>query len=387
MSVKVSFIGSRGYPFVYSGYETFISKLLAVIDLEKYEITVYCHRDLFKSREKKYNGVHRVFVPSIRNKSLNQLSNSFLSLLHALFILRPEILFFVNTSSGLFSPITKLLGIRTVMITDGLEWKRPKWQGFGSKIFYIASKMASKYIDVLVSDSVEMKNVYLDEFGRDSEFISYGAEAKSVDDLSMLDRHGLEKDSYYLIVGRLIPDNNSHLFLEAFKASYSDKRLVVVGDAPFNDAYAESMKSKADHRVLFTGYVTDPVELEQLYAGAYAYLHGHEYGGTNPTLLKALGYGCAIVSLDNAFSREVLESGKYGQLVAKDLNAVIRLFNIGLAEPARLQLKNKARNRIMDAYQWDDVARAYEHLFDKMMRSSFKSQFVQDISKDDKTTN
>src|SRR5690606_38012947 len=99
-----------------------------------------------------------------------------------------------------------------------------------------------------------------------------------------------EPKNYFLIVGRLVPDNNADLIVAGFLQSNSQKTLVIVGDVPFEDEWANRLKNIRDPRLLFTGYVTDPNELAALYSHFYAYFHGHEFGGTNPAMLKALGY-------------------------------------------------------------------------------------------------
>jgi glycosyltransferase involved in cell wall biosynthesis len=101
----------------------------------------------------------------------------------------------------------------------------------------------------------------------------------------------LKTRDYYLIVGRLIPDNNADLLVEGYLAANSGKKLVIVGDVPYKDAYADRLKSKASSNIIFLGYVTNSEILAELYHHCFAYLHGHEFGGTNPTMLKAMAYG------------------------------------------------------------------------------------------------
>jgi glycosyltransferase involved in cell wall biosynthesis len=363
---KIAIIGSRGYPHVYSGYETFVKETFELLS-EKYDVHVYCHRNLFNDKPAKVNGITLHYLPTINHKTLNQLSNSFLSTLHALFK-GYDVILYVNTANGPFGLITKLFGIKTAIITDGLEWLRPKWDGIGAKYFLWASKIATKVFDVLISDSKEMRKIYLEKFGVDSVVIAYGAHLRYSNTDHKIMKFGLEKDSYYLVVGRLIPDNNADLVVNGFKKASTGKKLVVVGDVPYKDEYADRIKSEASDKIFFTGYVYDQELLMELYANAYSYIHGHEFGGTNPTLLKALAYGCSILALDTPFSREVLRDEDFGTYFDKDPDSFAKAVNRLDSEPERVKRqKDNSRERIKNTYTWEKIADQYDHLFQKMI--------------------
>src|SRR5690606_12047925 len=138
-NVKIAIIGSRGYPYVYSGYETFVKETFELLS-SKYEIHVYCHKHLFADRPAEVNGIKLHYIPTVKHKALSQLSNGFLSTLHALIFGKYDIILYVNTANGPFGLLTKLFRIKSAINTDGLEWLRPKWKGLGSKYFLWASK-------------------------------------------------------------------------------------------------------------------------------------------------------------------------------------------------------------------------------------------------------
>ena len=142
--MKVAIIGSRGYPYVYSGYETLVKELSERLVKRGVRVRVYCHKPLFENRPKVVNGIELVYLPSIETKVLSQLSNSFLSFLHVCFS-KVDVVFVVNTANGPFGLITKIFRKPTIINLDGLEWKRPKWKGLGSKYFFWSSKMATKF--------------------------------------------------------------------------------------------------------------------------------------------------------------------------------------------------------------------------------------------------
>ena len=165
-----------------------------------------------------------------------------------------------------------------------------------------------------------------------------------------------------MIVGRLIPDNNSDIILDGFLQSSSEKKLVIVGDVPFQDAYAKKIKaqSQTSDQVIMTGYVKESDTLAELYHHCYAYLHGHEFGGTNPTMLKAMAYGCAILALKTPFNDEMLSSGKFGDFFNKSIDSISEKIKGFDLHPKRvMDLKNYSRLGISKKYTWDHVCNQY----------------------------
>lgn len=367
--MKVAIIGSRGYPYVYSGYETLVKELSDRLVKKGVHVKVYCHKALFKERPKFVNGVELVYMPAIESKILSQLSHSFLSMMHCC-LSDVDVILAVNPANGPFALLAKIFGKHTAINLDGLEWKRPKWKGLGAKYFFFASRIASKWYDTLINDSDEMRKIYLELFNKDSVVIAYGAKVRHAQQPELIATWNLEKDGYYLIVGRLIPDNNADIIVEGFLHSKSKRKLVIVGDVPYKDEYATRIKNMAqlDERLIFTGYVTDPNALAELYHHAYGYFHGHEYGGTNPTMIKALAYGSAIIALDTVFNREMLQEGKYGLLFSKESTQITELLDeIDSDEDRMSALKQNSRNGLTKKYDWDHVADQYLDVFQELI--------------------
>lgn len=366
--MKICIIGTRGYPYVYSGYETFVRELgERLVDNYNYDLTIYCHRNLFKDRPENKNGIRLKYIWTLKHKSLSQLVHSFQCFIHACFS-DYDLILVVNSANGPFGLISRVFGKKTAINVDGLEWLRPKWKGLGGKYFYWASKMATKLYDQIINDSFAMRDFYLKEFKVDSEVIAYGANIRYSSKKELIKKWQIEEDDYYLIVGRLIPDNNADLIVREFIRSNTKKKLVIVGDVPYNDSYAKSIKSIKDERIIFTGYVTDQEELAELYHNCYAYFHGHEFGGTNPTMLKAMAYGCAIIALDTPFTREMLQENEYGLYFSKkeeDLSGKIDFADSN--EKLLETLKSKSRNRIKENYTWEKITQQYHELFESLI--------------------
>ena len=365
--LKIAIIGSRGYPIVYSGYETFVKEVSERLVAQNISVRVYCQKHLFSTRPKHVNGVELVYMPTVQTKSLNQLVHSFFSMLHACFS-KTDVILVVNAANGPFGLISLLAQKKTLINVDGLEWLRPKWKGLGAAYFKFAAKLATLFYNTIITDAEAMRQVYLQTFKADSTVIAYGANIRHSKNPELINRFGLTPNEYFLIVGRLIPDNNSDLILEGFKKANSNKKLVIVGDVPYQDAYAQRMKANASYQILFLGYITDSEVLAELYHQSYAYLHGHEYGGTNPTMLKAMAYGCAILALDTVFNREMLENGQFGWFFQKTSDSVALYLQQAEHNPQAVQtLKEKARDGITQKYNWDEVTRAYVTVFKALM--------------------
>jgi len=365
--MNIAIIGSRGYPYVYSGYETFVKELVERLVPRGYDVTVYCHKNLFKDFPQQDNGVNLVYIPTIEKKSLSQFVHSIQSILHACFG-GFDIILVVNSANGPFGLITRLFGKKTAINVDGLEWLRPKWKGLGSKYFYWASKVATKLFDVIITDSDEMRKVYEREFNSKSTVIAYGANLRVSKNPEMIKQWNLLQNGYYLIVGRLVPDNNADIILREFINSTSNRKLVIVGDVPYKDTYAQSLKGLDDPRVVFTGYVNDQNILAELYHNCFVYFHGHEFGGTNPTMLKALAYGCAICALDTVFNKEMLMDGTYGLFFQKTPGALANLIQQIENDPDSLvYYRDKSRNRIIENYTWEKITDQYDDLFKRML--------------------
>ena len=356
--LKIAIIGSRGYPYVYSGYETLVRELSERLVSKGHKVRVYCHRSLFKNKPNYVNGIELVYTPSIETKLLSQIVNSFFSFIHVCFS-KTDVILVVNSANGPFGIFTKIFGKKTCINVDGLEWLRPKWKGLGSVYFRLASKLATIFFDEIITDSIEMDRVYRHKFGKKSTVIAYGSTMKIEKKSKILEKFNLQKKQYYLIVGRLIPDNNSKLIIEGFLKSNSNKSIVIVGDVPYNDDYANNIKLLSSDKVVFAGYVNDQVDLTTLYNNCFGYIHGHEFGGTNPTMINALDLNCQIIALDTVFNREMLENKESVFFNKNSIRKKINEFEIIHNELIEKNLCYKLPNK----YNWNFISEQYLKVF------------------------
>ena len=366
--LKISIIGSRGYPYVYSGYETLIKELSERLVARGCEVTVYCHRNLFNKKPALVKGIKLVYVPTIESKSLSQLVHSFLSMCHAA-TSDADVIFAVNAANGPFGLISKIFRKPTAINVDGLEWLRPKWKGLGAKYFKIAARLSTILFDQIINDSDEMRKVYLNLFKKESVVIAYGATVIKSEELSLIKQWPITPKEYYLVVGRMIPDNNADIIVKGFLASNSSKKMVVVGDVFYRDNYADKLKALKDERLIFTGYVNDSDVLAALYHHSYMYVHGHEFGGTNPTMIKAMAYGCGILALNTVFNKEMLNNDLYGIYFDKNQEAVRRQINYADQYPKEIKkLRQNSHLGITDKYNWDCITDRYLEVFKRLAK-------------------
>ncbi|HXF96009.1 MAG TPA: glycosyltransferase, partial [Gemmatimonadales bacterium] len=239
--------------------------------------------------------------------------------------------------------------------------------------FYLfAEWLSTRVADRLVTDSLAIQRYYLDRWRTPSTFVPYGAHVERPRDPEILRGYGLEPGSYFLVVGRLEPENNADVIVEAFRRLETDKRLVVVGGVNYRSAFVSRLRRRAGPRVTFLGPVYTPGHLRELYCGAFAYVHGHEVGGTNPALLQALGCGACVLALDVPFNAEVVRDA--GLLYPRDPDRLAELMRRLLSDPELVsRLREAARRRAATAYRWGDVVQAYERVLRRAVAGEYRS--------------
>jgi glycosyltransferase involved in cell wall biosynthesis len=371
--LHIAFMGCRGIPQCWTGFETFAEELSTRLVERGHDVTVYC-REEYSGRQPgdEYKGVKLVYTPYLKNRELERLSHESVSLVDS--IRRDIDLYYVlGTPSGpLWAAVRPLMGSRAVVInTDGIEWRRPKWKrGGGQRFMRFAEWCVAKASGAeLVSDSLAIQRYYRERYGRDSAFITNGAYLLNDLPEGALDRWDCTAGEYYLIACRIEPDNNIHHIISEFVASGSDKELVIAGGMNYETPYWDHVQGLArGHRVRFLGPVYGPMLVEKLHLGCYAYLHGHEMGGTNPSLLKAMGCGnCAIV-LDTDYNTEVIADE--GLRWRKERGSLTERIRWADAHPKEVRdIGERARGRIRDRYTWDLIADEHDRFFRRIGHS------------------
>jgi len=363
--LKLAMIGLRGIPHTYGGGEEFIKYLAPALVQRGHEVTVFCRSSSYKDdRERYYQGVRRIFLPTIEHKVAGQFVHAAVATMRSLW--GYDVIYVHTLPSAPHTLLPWLLRRKIVINTDGLDWERSKWGRAARRYFKLGARISVLTGQALVSDSLQMQKYYEEHFKRGSVFIPYGAEIEGSTNPDAVREYGLEPGGYYLIASRLVPENNADMIVEAFNGLKSDRILAIAGDANYKSDWVDKLKASAGPRVKFLGHVGDAGHVKELHCNCFAYLHGHSVGGTNPSLLKALGYGNCVVALDVAFNREVMQDAAgemYGAMFkdAKDLRQQLQRLEEHPEEAAAL--RTKAPERIRRAYTWEQVTDAYEKLF------------------------
>lgn len=357
-SLRIAMVGTRGVPARYGGFETCIEEVGTRLAARGHQVTVYCRRtNVDGPALDDFQGMRLVHLPAMRKRSLETLSHTGLSVAH-LARHRTDVALVFNCANAPWLPVIRSSGIPVATHVDGLEWKRAKWGPLGKRYYKLAERLSVRWSDALIADAVGISNYYRETHSAATNLISYGAPVvePGSDGLAGV---GLGPDAYHLLVARFEPENHVLEIVRGYAQSSARLPLVVVGSAPYSDEYTQRVHAEADSRVRFLGGVWDQKLLDQLYANARSYLHGHSVGGTNPSLLRAIGAGAPTEAFDVVFNREVLGSaGRY--FTAPD--ELARLVEDSETDPAAAVRRGQAALQRAGSYDWDDVADRYEGL-------------------------
>ena len=364
--MRIAFFGARGIPHTYSGTETFFGELAPRLVERGHEVIVYCRSSLFPERPRSYRGVRLIYLPSIETKNLSTPTHTLACSVDVLFR-SVDVMLVTNVANAPFCILPRLLGKKVALNVDGVEWKRSKWSAIGRRYFYSNAQIAGKICpDGIITDAIEMQRIYLEEFGTPSVCIAYGANIEKSSDPGIVRRYGLEPFKYYLIASRLVPENNADLIVKGFEHLRSDKLLAIAGDANYRSSFVDALKQTRDPRVRFLGHVGDSDDVKELHCNCYGYIHGHSVGGTNPALLKALGYGNLVLALDTPFNQQVIEG--YGILFKNDpLDLASQLQRLDDDPDVAARYRKFAPQRILEEYTWEHVTDQYEDYFYRLV--------------------
>ena len=359
--MKIAILGTRGIPARYGGFETFAEELSTRLVERGDEVTVYCRSKNYPYEERSYKGVQLVVLPTIRQKYLDTVFHTFLSILHASFR-HFDLLLVCNAANSPFCIIPRLLHRKVLLNVDGIERQRKKWGALG-KAWYRMGEFLSTFLPHgIITDARVIEDYYLKRYKKRSFMIPYGAQTEKAESTDVLRRYQLEEDAYVLYVSRLEPENNAHLVIEAFEGIKTDKKLVIVGDAPYGREYKKRLMSTKDPRVIFTGYVFGR-GYQELQSHAYCYVHATEVGGTHPALLDGMALGRCVLGNETPENLEVI--GETVLVYRKnDVHDLKKKLSWILQHPEeRERLSQKAIERISQFYTWEKITDQYERIF------------------------
>lgn len=391
MQKNIIIIGARGYKFNYGGWETFVTNLVKNTKDKtvKYYIPNLTHE---KDKDQKVAIVDEVTCPYIyvpKQGFVTMFTFTIKAINYFIKYIKENhlentVLVILGCKVGPLFPfwIPKLHKLKTKVIInpDGLEWKREKWAWWIKQCFKISERYSIKYSDYCVCDSnsiLEYVKEKYPKYNTPATFIAYGAyENQKVNKNSTVkelwQKYNISSKNYYLIVGRFIPENNYETMIKEFMKSKTKKDLVIICNLEKNKFYEslqETTNFESDSRIKFIGSVYDQESLLYFRQHAYAYLHGHSAGGTNPSLLEALANTNVNILYDVSYNKEVgKESCFYFSKKENDLKKIITKVD-KLTEKEQKQYGELAKKRIHEAYTWDTITQKYLDLFDELLEN------------------
>jgi glycosyltransferase involved in cell wall biosynthesis len=304
-----------------------------------------------------------VHLPAAKRKTLETLSHTGLSVASLLRDpRRPDAVLVLNPANAPFLPLLRARGIPAAVHVGGLEWQRSKWDGAGRHYYRAVEAYSVRAADAIIADAQGIADYYRVEFGLPTELLAYGAPIQDAPGSLRVQELGLQPQGYHVVVARFQPDNHVLEIVQGYHRSDAALPLVVVGSAPYADDYTARIQAvaDADPRITLLGGVWDQNLLDELYANALTYLHGHSCGGTNPSLLRAMGAGTSVIAYDVVFNREVLGIEGVFFRTPEELSRRIRMAELAAEEMLLKGWSNRERAR--ETYRWDDVATGYEEM-------------------------
>lgn len=357
--MKIAILGTRGIPNHYGGFEQFAEYLAAGLVTRGHEVTVY-NSHTHSYREAEWNGVRirHVYDPEHRVGTAGQFVYDFLAILDSRKRGYDVILELGYTSSSVFFGLHPSDAL-VVTNMDGLEWKRTKYSAKVQKFLRWAESLAVKRSDILVADSLGIRDYLLEEYGAASHYIPYGAHLFEIPDPRALEAFDVNPEAYDMLIARLEPENSIEPILDGAVRSGCRRPFLVIGK--HETGYGEYLKARyaAHPEIRFVGAVYDIGVLNNLRWFSHLYFHGHTVGGTNPSLLEAMASGALICANDNPFNAAILGEDALYFKTADDVAAVLE--RIGKTECREYVANN--RIKITELYEWDRIIDAYEALF------------------------
>ena len=379
----VFIVGSKGIPAEYGGFETFVDKLVQYQSTD--EIQYHVARLSDRNDEFMYKGarVFNVKVPDVGpgkavlydlialNACLEYCKKMDFKRAPIFYILACRIRPFI---ASIHKAVEELGGV-LYLNPDGHEWRRSKWSWAVQKYWKTSERAMIKDCDLIICDSKNIEKYVREEYARydpNTIYISYGADLEPsvlADDdekfTGWLEDKGLRADEYYLVVGRFVPENNVETIIREFMSSSTTKDLAIITTE--NQSLYNTLERKLhfseDPRIKFVGTVYDQELLKKIREHAYAYLHGHQVGGTNPSLLEALASTKMNLLLNVGFNREVAgRSALYWNKIKGSLSQLIADCD-AMSEQERAKFGRRAKKRIRDEYSWRYITDTYEKLF------------------------
>ena len=361
MKKKLSILGTRGIPAQHGGFETFAEHLAPYLVKHGWEVTVYCQDEgEGDSYEDTWNGIQLVHIPVRQSGALGTIVFDWKSTLHA--ARSSDLILTLGYNTAIFSTLYRLRGINNLINMDGIEWTRDKWS-FPEKTWLYINERAGCWLgNHLIADHPEIKKHLATRVARNKiTMIPYGADKVTHAEINILEQYGLEPENYAILVARPEPENSILEIVNAFSCKKRGKKLAVLGNYyPETSDYHKQVKEIASDEVVFLGAIYDKTVIQSLRYHACLYIHGHTVGGTNPSLVEALGAGSPILAHDNRFNRWV--AGTFSFYFKTMEECAAALDTLLDNQPLLKQMREASWEKHQEQFTWEKILSEYERL-------------------------
>jgi glycosyltransferase involved in cell wall biosynthesis len=366
--LKVYILGIRGVPAGHGGFETFAEYLCPYLIKNDWQVTVYCQEDGEGSMyESEWQGVKRIHIPVKNEGPFGTIIFDLKSVWHARKNKGLHLTLGYNTAC--FNIVQRIYGITNVINMDGIEWKRQKWGKVAKTWFWLNERLGCWFGNHLVADHPRIEDHLATRVSRNKiTMIPYGAPAVINGEETIIAEYGLEKNQYSIVIARPEPENSFLEIVSAFSQKKRGQKLVVLGTfTPETHPYHKAVMAAASDEVIFPGAIYDLKKVGALRFYSRFYIHGHQVGGTNPSLVEALGAGCAVIAHDNHFNRWVASDGAH---YFAGVDSLADLFENEYLDDEFVESKKSAsRKQFVERFQWDDILAQYETLLLKYIKN------------------
>jgi glycosyltransferase involved in cell wall biosynthesis len=360
MSNTLRILGIRGLPAAHGGFETFAEHLALYLVDKGWRVVVYCQEvGDGPITEDTWRGVERVRIPVAERGVATSVIFDWLAVRHA--AQYRDLCLTLGYNTAAFCARLRLKGIVNVINMDGIEWSRAKWGKVAKTWFWLNDWAGCWLGNHLVADHPEIKN-HLTSRVRAGKIttIAYGADPVDAASDEPVKARGLRPGHYMTVIARPEPENSIMEMVEGFSRAPRGIDLVVLGNYEDSNPYHRAVRQAASSEVKFLGAIYDKEIVQSLRFHSMAYVHGHQVGGTNPSLVEALGAGNAIIAHRNKFNAWV--AGDHARYFsgADDFN---RVLNDLLANPGQAaEMGRHSRERFNAEFTWNKILGDYESL-------------------------
>ena len=358
--LRVAFIGGRGVIGKYSGIEGYYEEVGRRLAATGHEVTVYC-RTFFTPLQSEHNGMRLVRLPTVRSKHFETVLHTALSTLHVLF--RPcDIVHYHTLGPALFSFIPRLVGKKTAVTVQGLDWQRKKWGLVARTVLRLGEKAALWCPDTTMVVSRTLWSYFREQYGAETRYVANGALLRERRPARRILEWGLRPEHYVLFLGRFSPEKNCHLLIEAYHGIDTQENLVLAGGGNPSDAYYQDILRHASDRVRLLDYVSGDA-FDELLTNAMLFVLPSDLEGLSLALLEAMGAGLCVLASDIPENRELVDGTGFlfrpGD--GTDLQRMLRLL---LADREVRETAGKAaKQRIQEQYLWPKIAQEVEQTY------------------------